>query len=336
MGKKMFKQKPLAAALGAALLGLAAASSAQAEVYVIGTNIITGVQLTSSSGTLTLTGTDANVSSANGATFNGSGPSISDSQTPPNGADAMPATAGPGAFAGNGLGYNPGTTTTIVGAFGDSDIGGNPLASPSAFAKMTAQARLTGAMSGNASSSGRDTFAGNIFITLGGAAASTLTLMFTSDTNLVAFSNIVGGNAKVSESARFSLTDINGTMGVKGAKVFDFAPSGLLASGGAPVAIASTNTTETADPFSLNREISSLGTQGQIPADGSNSKGGLFSAFTSTPLLAGTYRIDLLLQTSGSVSQAAGLTPVPEPSSVPLVALALTALGITKRRKTRR
>jgi hypothetical protein len=310
MNKSSFKRKTLAMAVNAAMLGLGAAGSAQAEVYGIATDQLDTVVLSAGSGTLSLTGTNANRISANGATFGGSGPATSDSATPPAAAIA------------DDSGYNQGTTTIVVGGFGDSQVFGDPLGA-GATANATAQARLTTGMNGDASATGRDAFSGNILLTL--SAPSIVTLSFFDNANLVAFSDVTGGNAKASDTSRFTITDINGLMGPVGGEVFRFAPNGDVVAGGP------SNTTETLDPFSLNQEISSIGTQGLVVGAGSDLGRQRFSASTTTALFAGTYRLDLLIQKNASVTQ-----DVPEPSSILLTALALTGLGITTRRNARR
>ncbi len=296
--RTLFNMKTLAVAVGGAVLGLAAAG-AHAEVYGIATDQLTGVTVSTSSGTLTLATTPApSRTSANSATYNGSGPSTSDLSTPPDPADAPVAYAGPSGapapYSENG-GYTQGTTLSFTGGFGDSNVSGNPLTTTGSTANVTAQARLPGVEAGSASAQGRDAFAGNILLTLTGTTAATITLSFTSDLNLVASSDAASGSVKASSTARFTLTDMAGNT------VLDFQPA------------------------DLNQEISALGVQ-----DTSLTPAAAFFTASTGLIDPGTYRLDLLVQANTSVSQAAA---IPEPSSVLLIALGLTAAGVVTRRR---
>lgn len=306
------KALPVALATGALAFGSVAA---RADVMAIGTNQLSNFTISTSSGSLSLDpNSPASRNSVANATYNGTGPSTSQTVTPPAAGDAPTASAGPGPFPTNNAGYDQGSTLAFTGGFGDSNVFGNFLTTGSTV-NTTGQAHLPGATPGSATGSGRVATAGSILLTLTGTTSATFTISFTDDFNLFVSSDMTGGTAQATSTASFTIRDTTDAI------VFSFVPNGAPGGNGA-------NTSETLDTANLNTELSALGNESNTLNPGSSS----FSAFTTNPLSAGTYRLDLLVANNAVVSQAA----IPEPSSVLLTALGLTAAGfVTRRRKPR-
>jgi hypothetical protein len=87
------------------------------------------------------------------------------------------------------------------------------------------------------------------------------------------------------------------------------------------VAAGPDNAAAATDPFGLQQETSSVGAQGPVVGDGSGVGPVAGSAYALSPGAGLLGRTD------------AGISAAPEPSSILLTALALTALGFTGRRK---
>ncbi len=312
----------LFAALAAA--GLLATTQAQAGAYGLAINDINTFRITTSDGTVALTGANRNASDStyfeNAAPINpravNTGPTAN--------ADVPQVCAGGGCAGMQQNNYAP--NTVLEFARGDAHSFGNMLTGTGATMRAVSEAQRDTV--GAASSTAGDTLTGSVNLTL--SRAGFITFSFLARRDLRSSVTSLGDKSNVSIMDIFSIA-CNAASPVGCATranadgiVFQFAPDGDANNGSD---VNGNHATGSRDPFSLNL---TAGTNDPGSARAFTNNFALFSLTSNFALPAGSYTLNFSKSTRTDIVV---VQQVPEPATLLLLGIGLAALATTRRRQ---
>ena len=310
------------AALAAA--GLLAAGQAQAGAYGLAVNDINNFRITTSAGTLSLTGANRNASDStyfeHAAAVNpravNTGPTAN--------ADVLQVCAGGGC---GGLPQNNyAHSTALEFARGDAHSFGNMLTTAGASMRAVSEAQRDTV--GAASSTAGDTLTGSVNLTL--SSAGFITFSFLGRRDLRSSVTTLGDKSNVSIMDIFSISCNAASPAGCAARanadgiVFQFAPDGDASNGSD---VNGNHTTGSSDPFSLNV---TAGTNDPGTARTFTNDFARFSLTSNFALPAGSYTLNFSKSTRTDIVV---IEQVPEPGTLLLLGIGLAALASTRRRQ---
>lgn len=312
------------AALAAA--GLLAAGQAQAGAYGLAINELNNFRVTTSSGTLSLTGANRNASDS--TFFEGGAPvnPRSVNTGPAANADVLQVCSGNGC---SGLPQNNYAPSAVLEfARGDAHSFGNMLTAAGATVQAVSEAQRDTV--GAASSTAGDTLTGSLNLTL--SSAGFITFSFLARRDLRSSVTTLGDKSNVSIMDIFNLSCNSGspagcaTRATADGVVFQFAPDGD-ASNGSDVNGNHGAGAGSLDPFSLNM---TAGTNDPGTTRAFTNSFAQFSLTSNFALLAGSYTLNFSKSTRTDIVV---IEQVPEPGTLLLLGIGLAALASTRRRQ---
>ena len=312
------------AALAAA--GLLAAGQAQAGAYGLAVNELNNFRVTTSSGTLSLTGANRNASDS--TFFEGGAPvnPRSVNTGPAANADVLQVCSGNGC---SGLPQNNYAPSAVLEfARGDAHSFGNMLTAAGATVQAVSEAQRDTV--GAASSTAGDTLTGSLNLTL--SSAGFITFSFLARRDLRSSVTTLGDKSNVSIMDIFNLSCNAGspagcaTRATADGVVFQFAPDGD-ASNGSDVNGNHGAGAGSLDPFSLNM---TAGTNDPGTTRAFTNSFAQFSLTSNFALPAGSYTLNFSKSTRTDIVV---IEQVPEPGTLLLLGIGLAALASTRRRQ---
>lgn len=310
--------------LGAlAAAGMLATGQAQAGAYGLAVNDINNFRITTSAGTLTLTGANRNASDS--TYFEGAAavnPRAVNTGPAAN-ADVLQVCAGGGC---TGLPQNSYAPSTVLEfARGDAHSFGNMLAVGGATMRAVSEAQRD--TIGAASATAGDTLTGSVNLTL--SSAGFITFSFLARRDLRSSVTTLGDKSNVSIMDIFSIAcNANSPAGCAARAnsdgiVFQFAPDG---DGNNGSDVNGNHTTGSLDPFSLNL---TAGTNDPATSRAFTNAFAQFSLTSNFALPAGSYTLNFSKSTRTDIVV---IEQVPEPDTLLLLGIGLAALATMRRR----
>ena len=320
------KTLSLFGALAAA--GVLAAGQAQAGAYGLAINELNNFRVTTSAGTLALTGANRNASDS--AFFEGGAPvnPRSVNTGPAANADVLQVCSGNGC---SGLPQNNYAPTAVLEfARGDAHSFGNMLTATGATVQAISEAQRDTV--GAASSTAGDTLTGSLNLTL--SSAGFITFSFLARRDLRSSVTEFGDKSNVSIMDLFNLSCNTrspagcATRATTDGVVFQFAPDGNP-NNGSDVNGNHGAGSGSLDPFSLNM---TAGTNDPGTSRAFTNAFAQFSLTSNFALPAGSYTLNFSKSTRTDIVV---IEQVPEPGTLLLLGIGLAALASTRRRQDR-